>query len=239
VPAAAACRDEVRRELRLPPDVCIGVGIDRLDYTKGIDFKFLAIERLLEQRRELVGRLVFLQVAEPSRECLPAYQAARTRIRDVSDRVNARFGAGTYRPIHLFESHHEPPEVYQFYRAADFCLVGSLSDGMNLVAKEFVCARNDERGVLVLSECTGAAGQLRAAVIVNPRDVSRTAHALAQAIDMPAAEQAIRMRVMRTVVRTFSASWWADQLIHEAASTCGHDSAAATPGPSVAERMSA
>jgi trehalose 6-phosphate synthase len=239
VPAAAICREHVRRELRLPREACIGVGIDRLDYTKGIDFKFLAIERLLEQRPELVGRLVFLQVAEPSRDCLPAYQAARTRIREVSDRVNTRFGAGAYRPIHLFESHHEPAEVYRFYRAADFCLVGSLCDGMNLVAKEFVCARDDERGVLVLSEGAGAAGQLRAAVLVNPRDVGRTAQALAQAIDMPAAEQAIRMRVMRTVVRTFSASWWADQLIHDAAQTRRPESAAATPEQMVAEQLSA
>jgi trehalose 6-phosphate synthase len=106
--------------------------------------------------------------------------------------------------------------VYRYYRAADFCFVGSLHDGMNLVAKEFVAARNDERGVLVLSECAGAARQLRGAVLVNPRQIERSAAALAQALNMPPIEQAMRMRVLRNTVLSFDASWWAATLVEDA-----------------------
>ena len=239
VPGIAACREQVCRDLKLPADVRLGVGIDRLDYTKGIPEKFLAVERLLERRPDLRGRFVFLQVAEPSRDCLPEYQAERARIADVGGRVNARFATRGYQPIRVIEAHHELPEVYRFYRAAELCLVGSLSDGMNLVAKEFVSARDDERGVLVLSECTGAAQQLRAAVLFNPRDVHQAAEALAFSLDMPAAEQAIRMRLLRANVRAFSASWWADQLVHDAGRETGRHTTAASLEDLVAERLSA
>ena len=215
-PAAAACREQVCRDLGLPPDVRIGVGIDRMDYTKGINEKFLAIERLLESQPELIGRFAFIQVAEPSRDCLAAYRTARAQVIETCTRVNARFGTAGCVPIHFLERHHEPAEVYRYYRAADFCYVGSRHDGMNLVAKEFVAARDDERGVLVLSECTGAARQLRAALIVNPLRTDQSAEALAQALRMPAVEQATRMRVLRDNVRSFDATWWARQMVDEA-----------------------
>ena len=216
-PSPAACRERVFQDLGLPPSVRLGVGIDRLDYTKGLNEKFLAIERLLESRPDLRGQFVFAQVAEPSRECLQAYRTARAHLAATSQRVNARFGTDSYSPIRLLERHYDPCEVYQFYRAADFCYVGSLHDGMNLVAKEFVCARADERGVLVLSERAGAAEQLRAALLVNPYAVDRSAEALAQALAMPAAEQAKRMRLLRANVQAFGASWWAHRLIDDAA----------------------
>ena len=215
-PPPAACREGVLSNLRLPADVCLGVGVDRLDYTKGINQKFLAVERLLERDPALRGRFAFVQVAEPSRDCLPAYRAAREEIVATSARINARFGSAACKPIVLLESHHEPAEVYRLYRAADFCYVGSLHDGMNLVAKEFVCARSDRRGVLVLSRFAGAAQQLRDAVIVDPYAIERSAEALAEAATMPIREQARRMRQLRANVSTFDSRWWAEQLLRDA-----------------------
>ena len=111
---------------------------------------------------------MFVQIAEPSRECVPAYRELRSRVREAADRINLRFGSDGYRPIVLLEAHHEPADVYQFLRAADLCYVGSLHDGMNLVAKEFVSARDDERGVLIFSQFAGAARELTASLMVNP-----------------------------------------------------------------------
>jgi trehalose 6-phosphate synthase len=215
-PGREACRARLRRELNLSPDVRLGVGVDRLDYTKGIEEKFLAVERLLETRPELRGRFVFVQVAEPSRDFLSAYQAARAQIVSTSERVNARFASGSWRPIVLLETHHEPAEVYRLYRAADVCYVNSLHDGMNLVAKEFARARDDERGALVLSQFAGASHQLTAALIVNPYAVDESAHALARALDMSEVEQTARMRQMRDVVSRTDTYWWAEQLLRDA-----------------------
>jgi trehalose 6-phosphate synthase len=205
LPESGICRESVCRDLQLPAGVRLGVGVDRLDYTKGITEKFLALERLLETHPEWRGRLVFVQIAEPSRECLPAYRAARTQLLEISERVNQRFGDGTYRPIRVLDTHHAALDVYRYYRAADFCYVGSLRDGMNLVAKEFVCARNDLKGVLVLSEFAGAAQQLDAALHVNPYQVDAAAAVLARALSMPEPEQSTRMQAMRNVVTTFAA----------------------------------
>jgi trehalose 6-phosphate synthase len=216
LPSAAACREHVCRGLGLPADVRIGVGIDRMDYTKGINEKFLAIERLLEMQPELVGHFAFVQVAEPSRDCLAPYRAARAQVVETCERVNRRFGGAGVLPIRLLEHHHEPAEVYRYYRAADFCYVGSLHDGMNLVAKEFVAARDDERGVLVLSEFAGAARQLRAALLVNPLRIDQSAGVISTALRMPPIEQAKRMQVLRANVMTFDAQWWASQMVEDA-----------------------
>jgi trehalose 6-phosphate synthase len=216
-PPVAACRAEIRRQLRLPEDVRLGVGIDRLDYTKGINEKFLAVERLLESRPDLVGRFVFVQVAEPSRACLPAYRAVRSRLLETSDRINHRFGTDGYRPITVLEVHHEPAEVFRLLRAADLCYVGSLHDGMNLVAKEFVSARDDHRGVLVLSKFTGAARQLTEALVVDPQMTDEAAAALAEALSMPEAEQSRRMRAMRAGVAEFNAYRWAGEMLADGA----------------------
>jgi trehalose 6-phosphate synthase len=213
---ASACRERLRRELGLPSDVRLGVGVDRLDYTKGIAQKFLAIERLLERHPELRGSFQFVQIAEPSRSSLSAYQEARQAVLDTCDQVNSRFEVGGVKPVRLLEAHHEPDAVYRVYRAADLCYVGSLRDGMNLVAKEFVSARSDERGVLVLSALTGAARQLKDALLVDPHDTAAAARALYRALSMSQREQATRMRLLRSVVRKFSAQWWAEQLLNDA-----------------------
>lgn len=214
-PAAHVCREEVCRDLGLPPGLRLGVGVDRLDYTKGIQEKLLAVERLLEIQPELQGRFVFVQVVEPSRSCLPAYRDTRSQIVQTCERVNDRFGRERYQPIHLIERHMDPAEIYRLYRAADVCYVGSLHDGMNLVAKEFVLARHDLRGVLVLSVNAGAAGQLRSALMVNPRNVEECAQSLRQALEMSIGEQSKRMRLLRGNVETFDASWWADELLND------------------------
>ena len=212
-----ACRADVRARLNVAPDTLLGIGIDRLDYTKGITEKLLAVERLLETCPEFRGRFVFVQVAEPSRESLPAYQEARARIVATAARVNARFRSGDYAPILLLHRRHEPQEVQDLYRAADLCYVGSLHDGMNLVAKEFVAARHDLRGVLVLSEFAGAAKELRAAVVVNPYATDACAAALARGLRMAAAEQESRMRTLRGIVRRSNIYAWAAELLSDAA----------------------
>jgi trehalose 6-phosphate synthase len=217
VPSPPVCRDDLVRRLRLPAEVRIGVGVDRLDYTKGIKEKFVAIEKLLERRRDLRGRFAFVQVAEPSRGALPAYRLAREEIVAVRDRVNARFGLGDGGPIHLLERHHTADEVRRLYRAADVCYVASLRDGMNLVAKEFVAARDDEQGVLILSQFAGAARQLGAAMLVNPRVIGEAANTMARALAMPPVDQRRRMRLLRSNVMTFDASWWATSILRDAA----------------------
>jgi trehalose 6-phosphate synthase len=216
-PAIERCRQTVREELGLDAGMMVGVGVDRLDYTKGITEKFLAIERLLERQPELIGRFVFVQIAEPSREQLPAYRDLRARVRETCERVNRRFATGSYRPLILRELRHEPSEVFRFLRAADFCYVGSLHDGMNLVAKEFVCARDDEQGVLLLSAFTGAAQQLAGALRIDPNDLERTAEAIGDALRMTPGEQAARMRGMRANVAEYNTYWWAGQMLEDAA----------------------
>jgi trehalose 6-phosphate synthase len=215
-PSPGVCRERVYRDLGLAAHVDLAVGIDRLDYTKGINEKFLAVERMLETHADLRGRFVFAQVAEPSRDCLPAYRDTRAQLAATRDRVNARFGAGSYSPIVLLEAHHEPDDVYRLYRAATACYVGSLRDGMNLVAKEFVCARDDNRGVLLLSEYAGAAQQLRAALLVNPYRLDECADALWRSLRMPEMEQVKRMKLLRANVEAFDSRWWTHQLFTDA-----------------------
>jgi trehalose 6-phosphate synthase len=193
------------------------VGVDRMDYTKGINEKCLALERLLALQPELRERVVLLQIAEPSRACLPAYRECRSQIIATVDRINRRFGTSDYRPIILLEQHHEPADVFELLRAGDVCYVGSLHDGMNLVAKEFVSARDDERGVLILSTFTGAARELTTALHVNPFSVDGCAEAIAEALDMPAEEQVTRMRAMREVVEQFNAYRWTADILTDAA----------------------
>src|SRR5262245_12766484 len=216
-PSVDTCRTAVRRQLRLPAHVRLAVGVDRLDYTTGIDEKFLAVEQLLESHPELRERFVLVQIAEPSRECLAAYRVYRSRLNETIDRINRRFGSGSYRPIVLLEAHHEPPDVCGFFRAADICYVGSLHDGMNLVAKEFVSARDDDRGVLVLSKFTGAARELSGALMINPYAIHETAGALFEALRMPGEEQSHRMRAMRSIVAEFNTYRWAGVMLADAA----------------------
>lgn len=212
----AQCRLDVRRRHGFPDDHAVGIGIERLDYTKGIEERFRAVERLLELQPEWIGRFSFIQLAAPSRSSIPQYQDYEARVRALAAQINARFDGAAYPPIILRVAHHEPCEVYQYYRAADLCFVSSLHDGMNLVAKEFVSARDDERGVLVLSRFTGAARELPEALIVNPYDADQCAMALHLALSMPLDEQRDRMRAMRSLIREFSVYRWAGRMLTDA-----------------------
>jgi trehalose 6-phosphate synthase len=216
-PAPAECRAAVVAELGLRPDALIGVGVDRLDYTKGIEERLLAVERLLERRADLRGRFTFVELAAPSRTIIPQYRQLNDTVERVAARVNQRFSEGSYRPVIMLRAHHEPPRVFKFYRAADLCYVSSLHDGMNLVAKEFVAARDDERGVLVLSDFAGAARELTEALIVNPYDFDQASGALGAALDMPPDEQQDRMRSMRGFVAEFNVYRWAGRMLVDAA----------------------
>jgi trehalose 6-phosphate synthase len=217
VPSPAECRAGVFAELGLAPDALLGVGVDRLDYTKGIEERLLAVERLLERYPKLCGRFTFVQLAAPSRSSIPQYKQLNENVEQVAARVNERFASDSYRPVILLRAHHEPPRVFRFYRAADVCYVSSLHDGMNLVAKEFIAAREDERGVLVLSHFTGAARELTEALIVNPYDLEEASEALATALSMPAEEQEDRMRAMRAFVAEFNVYRWAGRMLVDAA----------------------
>ena len=211
------CRAEVRRALGLAADVRLGIGVDRLDYTKGILERFAAVERLLELQPEWIGRFAFVQIAAPSRASIEEYQNLDARVRALAQRINSRFGRPGYEPIVLKVEHHDTDQVYTYYRASDLCCVSSLHDGMNLVAKEFVAARDDERGVLVLSQFTGASRELAEALLVNPYDIEQCAAALQVALTMPPDEQRERMRSMRGLVQEFNVYRWAGRMLLDAA----------------------
>jgi trehalose 6-phosphate synthase len=216
VPPVDECRATFRKEIGVPPDALLGVGVDRLDYTKGIEERLLAVERLLERRPEYVGRFWFAQLAAPSRTLIERYRELNEAVERLAARINGRFGAGGYQPIVMLRAHHDPPKVFRAYRAADFCYVSSLHDGMNLVAKEFVAAREDLRGVLLLSRFTGAARELGEALLVNPYDIEAASAAMAAALAMPAAEQEERMRALRTLVAEFNVYRWAGRMLLDA-----------------------
>jgi trehalose 6-phosphate synthase len=211
------CRSAVRSRYAIPEGVAIGIGVDRMDYTKGILERFRAVERLLELEPQWIGRFTFVQVCAPTRSRIEEYQEFEGRVRALAARVNERFARGGWSPIVLRVEHAEPPEVYEHFRAADVCFVSSLHDGMNLVAKEFVAARDDERGVLILSQFTGAARELPEALIVNPYDTDQCAAALHLALTMPAGEQRDRMHIMRGLVREFNVYRWAGRMLLDAA----------------------
>jgi len=217
VPAVREARAQVRSELGLAPDALLGVGIDRLDYTKGIEERLSAVDELLTHHPEFRGRFTFVQLAAPSRTKIDRYRELNERIEALAAQINAKWATGVYRPIVLLRSHHEPLTVFRYYRAAELCYVSSLHDGMNLVAKEFVAARDDERGVLVLSQFTGAARDLTEALIVNPYDLRQASAALAAALSMSVAEQAERMKSMRRLVSEFNVYRWAGRMLVDAA----------------------
>ena len=214
------CHAELRQQHGLPRDHRVCIGVDRLDYTKGILERFRAVERLLEQKPEWIGHFSLLQIAAPSRASIEDYQNHDAQVRALATRINDRFVRGERKllpPILLKVEHHDAEQVYQYYRGADCCFVSSLHDGMNLVAKEFVAARDDERGVLILSQFTGAARELPEALIVSPYDADQCAAALHLALTMPETEQRDRMRLMRGLVSEFNVYRWAGRMLLDAA----------------------
>ena len=207
-------RSALLRELGIEATF-LGVGVDRVDYTKGILERFRAVESFLERYPKYQGKFTFIQIGAPTRSRIKRYADFQTEVRIEAERINARFKHGKWRPILFLNREHTHQEVQRYYRAAHLCMVTSLHDGMNLVAKEYVAARPDERGVLILSRFTGAAKDLHDAIIVNPYDAEGTAEAIAQALEMDVSEMADRMRRMRRSVRERNIYWWAASLIGE------------------------
>ena len=218
-------RERLRRQLRIvdPHIAVVGIGVDRIDYTKGIPERLDAIEQVLERRPDLRGQFAFVQIAVPSRSEIEQYAEIEKRIDERVAAINARFkpdarGPGRRRvegPIRYRKSALKTRRLVALYKLADFCIVSSLHDGMNLVAKEFVAARDDLDGVLILSEMTGAAQELKDAVIFNPYHADGFAAAIEQAIEMPFIERANRMRALRRVVAGHDVFLWASGILED------------------------
>ena len=195
----------------------LGIGVERIDYTKGLPERFLALQRFFERYPAYRERLVFVQLAAPSRSRIKRYQELQQEIEDTLDRVNRAVGTRSWRPIVYRKGHHDRQAIWPFYRHADFCMVTSLHDGMNLVAKEFVSVRDDGDGVLILSRFTGGARELRDALLVNPYDLDETAEAIRTAVETPPEERAARMTRMRQVISEHNIYRWAGLLLSELA----------------------
>ena len=235
-PAKPASRERVFAELGLPSDVKMALGVERLDYTKGILDRFHALDEFFHQHSDWIGKLVFVQVAAPSRSTLPAYKALHQQCLALVDEINDRYGDETYKPIVLVDHHREQAALAELYRAADICVVSSLHDGMNLVAKEFVAAREDEGGVLVLSSFAGASRELMEALLVNPFDANGVADAFYQALTMPADEVRERMRRLRSTVKANNVYRWAGSMLVDAARVRNRAQAAPTAAQTAANR---
>lgn len=216
-PPVRECRDTIRQRFNLPDGVRIAVGIERFDYTKGILDRIHAVDDVITRHPEWKGRFVFIQAAAPTRSKLGAYSALHVEAERLVAEINTRHSEGDFQPIRLVVRHHEADEVYELFRAADLCIVSSLHDGMNLVAKEFAAARDDEQGVLMLSSFAGASRELSEALIVNPYDTHGMAEAIDQALRMPPGEQRDRMRLMRDLIRRRNVHRWAAQMLLDAA----------------------
>ncbi|MEP9396394.1 trehalose-6-phosphate synthase [Mesorhizobium sp. KR2-14] len=217
LPSVEECREKLISRFGLSPETKLLVGVERMDYTKGIIDRFHALEQLFLRHPEWVGKVAFLQIAAPSRGVLTAYKHLHEECLAFVEAFNERFGNGTYRPILFLDEHNNQPDVYTAYRAADACVVSSLHDGMNLVAKEFVASRDDEQGVLILSTFAGASQELLDALIVNPFDPTAMGEAMLRAITMPQEEQRERMTRLRDVVRTNNVYRWAGTMLQDAA----------------------
>jgi len=210
-------RERVVKDLGLPREVSLAVGAERLDYTKGILQRFQGLEAFFIRHPEWIGRLSFIEIAAPSRAHLRSYRQLRRECLELVDDINRRFGRDGYKPILLLVEQQDHARLQDLYRAADLFVVSSLHDGMNLVAKEFVAARDDEDGVLVLSQFAGASRELTEALIVNPFDADAMADAFLAGLTMPLPERRDRMRTMRATVKDNNVYRWAGTMLLDAA----------------------
>jgi trehalose 6-phosphate synthase/phosphatase len=205
--AAAIRRDAGGRRILL--------GVDRLDYTKGIPRRMLSVERLITRQPELRDSIRYIQIAVPSRDKVDSYQAFRRQVEEAVGRINGACGTLRSVPIHYMHRSISKKHMTALFCAADVMLVTPLRDGMNLVAKEFVASRVDEDGVLVLSEFAGAAAELGEAVVVNPYDVTATADGIRRALEMPQDERRTRMRSLRRRVTEYNVHHWGARFIEQ------------------------
>jgi trehalose 6-phosphate synthase len=193
----------------------MGIGVDRIDYTKGIPERLRGVERFLERCPAYKQEFTFVQIGSPSRTQIPSYHNLMEEVIQEADRINKRFQTNDWKPIVLLTRQHSHEEILPYYRTADVCLVTSLHDGMNLVAKEFVASRRDDQGVLILSRFTGASHELADALVVNPYDTEELAQSIHRALEMSPEERRMRMQRMRAMVRERNIYRWAGNLIGE------------------------
>jgi trehalose 6-phosphate synthase len=219
--SAGAQSEKVNKEIiRIRGKIClrdeiIGIGIERFDYTKGIPDRFKAIDRFLENNPQYLKKLVFIQAGVPSRIHIEAYKALNKEIDNLVEQINWKYAADWWKPIVLWRESLPPLTLMALRRMADFCVVSSLHDGMNLVAKEFVASRFDENGVLILSPFTGSSRELTDALLVNPYAIDHFAEAIKTAVEMPEDERHNRMRKMRNIVRENNIYKWAGDIISD------------------------
>jgi alpha,alpha-trehalose-phosphate synthase [UDP-forming] len=211
-PAVTAAAERWRHQLGLSEEF-IGIGIDRIDYTKGIPERLRALDRFLEQHPDYRGRLTFVQIGVPSRTHVPAYQVVDAEIDQLVEDINWRWGYENWKPVVYLKRQYGPAEMMALHRMANFCVVSSLDDGMNLVAKEFVASRTDGDGALVLSRFTGAARELTSALLVNPFSADELADAIRRALTMPEEERRRRMQKMREAVAENNVYRWAGKFL--------------------------
>jgi trehalose 6-phosphate synthase len=212
-PAVAREVDRWSHQLRLRDDQFLGIGIDRIDYTKGIPERLRALDHLLEGYPEYRERVIFVQIGVPNRTHVRQYQSIDREIDTLVEGINRKWCTASWQPIIYFKRWHSQIEMMALHQLADMCLVTSLDDGMNLVAKEFVASRCDEDGVLILSRFTGAARELTNAILVNPFAVDELAEAMRQALEMPEEERRRRMQKMRSVIAENNIYRWAGKIL--------------------------
>jgi trehalose 6-phosphate synthase len=196
----------------------IGIGVDRIDYTKGLIEKFLAIERFLEKYPEYTGQFVFVQIGAPSRSLLKSYSDIINSVEHEVTRINGKFRSKGWQPILYLKGHHSHEQIQPYYQHARFCMVTSLHDGMNLVAKEFIAARKNNDGVLILSQFAGASQELHGALIVNPYDIEQTAEAIRVSLEMPLEVQNQKMKQMRRMIMQHNVYSWGASILRTMAS---------------------
>lgn len=211
-PSRRRTRNEILGELGLKAEI-LAVGVDRLDYTKGLVERLLAVERFFEKHEDYAGKLTYIELGAPSRTHIKRYQDLISDVEAQVERINWKLQAKGWKPVVFLKAHHDHREIQRFYRVSDLCLVTSLHDGMNLVAKEFVAARDDEDGVLILSPFTGASRELVDALLVNPYDIEAMADAIHAALTMSPEERRERMRRMRESLKERNIYRWAGNLV--------------------------
>ncbi len=200
--------DNIRKRLKVSPETIVGLGVDRLDYTKGLLKRLWALEEFLSRYPSFHGRFLFIQVSAPTRAEMEPYRSYRIILQSTVNEINAKFSYSGWKPIEYIEGQLNQDSLAAYYRLADFCLVSSVYDGMNLVSKEYVASRIDESGVLILSEMAGSLEELEAALPINPYDTESTAEAIRHAIEMPKEEQRVRMARMRAYIQTHDIYQW-------------------------------
>lgn len=196
----------------------MAVGVDRIDYTKGLIEKFLSVERFFEKFPQYVGRFTLVQIGAPSRTLIKSYADMVSSVEREAERINLKFKGRNWKPILFLKGHHSHEQINPYYKNANICMVSSLHDGMNLVAKEFVATRNENDGVLILSRFAGASHELEGALVVNPYDIENTAINIRKALEMSMAEQQSRMIQMRENIVGNNIYSWASSLLKAMAS---------------------